>query len=167
MILRRCQRQDCRQSVTCLPGETLFHKFSLAKLRKWPGRCYDFTMDTADAAPSPTQRRVLVALKRRGEATADELSTTLEISPSAVRQHLSALRSAGLIAARKARGQPGRPADLYHTTERTEPLFVTPDSTLSIELLGHIEEEDPRTRGPNLRPTSTSTRRKRERGTGR
>ncbi len=100
-------------------------------------------MDTAGAAPSPTQRRVLVALKRHGEATADELSTTLEISPSAVRQHLSALRSAGLIAARKARGQPGRPADRYHATERTEPLFVTPDTTLSIELLGHIEEEDP------------------------
>ncbi len=84
-----------------------------------------------------------MALKRRGEATADELSTTLEISTSAVRQHLSALRSAGLIDARQARGLPGRPADRYHATERTDPLFVTPDSTLSIELLGHIEEEDP------------------------
>jgi DeoR family suf operon transcriptional repressor len=100
-------------------------------------------MDTPVAVPSPTQRRVLVALKRHGEATADELATTLEISPSAVRQHLSALRSAGLVDARKARGQPGRPADRYHATERTDPLFVTPDSTLSIELLGHIEEEDP------------------------
>lgn len=100
-------------------------------------------MDTPGVPLSPTRRRVLVALKRRGEATADELSTLLEISTSAVRQHLGALRSAGLIDARKERGQPGRPADRFHATDVTDALFVTPDSALSIELLGHIEEEDP------------------------
>ena len=100
-------------------------------------------MNSANVALSPTQRSVLVAVKRSGEATADELAAALEISSSAVRQHLSALRSAGFIAARQERGQPGRPADRYHATELTEPLFVTSDSDLSIELLGHIEEEDP------------------------
>ncbi len=100
-------------------------------------------MHTVDAAPSPPQRRVLTALKRRGEATADELATTLKISSSAVRQHLSALRSAGLVAARQERGQPGRPADRYRATELTEPLFVSTANSLSVELLGHIEEEDP------------------------
>lgn len=100
-------------------------------------------MDTADAALSDTQRRVLVAVKRQGEATADELAGTLGISASAVRQHLSVLRSAGLIAARQERGQPGRPADRYHATERTEPLFETTDGGFSIELLGDIEAEDP------------------------
>ncbi len=100
-------------------------------------------MDTADVAPSPTQRRVLRALKRRGEATADELATALGISSSAVRQHLSALRSAGLVAARQERGQPGRPADRYHATELTEPLFNTTATDLSIEILRHAEEEDP------------------------
>ena len=100
-------------------------------------------MDIASAAVSPTQRRVLIALKRRGEATAEELATSLEISSSAVRQHLGALRSAGFIAARQERGQAGRPADRYHATDLTEPLFVTTHADLSIELLGHIEEEDP------------------------
>lgn len=100
-------------------------------------------MSTVGVAPSATQRRVLVALKRRGEATADELATALDISSSAVRQHLSALRSAGFIEARQDRGNTGRPADRYHATVLAEPLFVTTDSTLSIELLGHIEEEDP------------------------
>ncbi len=99
-------------------------------------------MPTTDAALSPTQRRVLEALKRRGEATADELAVSLEISPSAVRQHLSALRSAGLIEARQERGQTGRPADRYHATVHTEPLFVTPDD-LSIELLELVEDEHP------------------------
>ncbi len=100
-------------------------------------------MDTADVAPSPTQRRVLGALKRCGEATADELAAALGTSASAVRQHLSALRSAGLVAARQERGQPGRPADRYHATELTEPLFNTTATDLSIEILRHVEEEDP------------------------
>ncbi|MCD9622825.1 helix-turn-helix transcriptional regulator [Rhabdothermincola salaria] len=100
-------------------------------------------MASTDGTPSPTQRRVLVALKRRGDATADELASALDISASAVRQHLSALRSAGLIAARPDRGHPGRPADRYHATELTESLFVGTQGSLSIELLEHVEEEDP------------------------
>lgn len=100
-------------------------------------------MDAVRIAPSPTQRRVLVALKRSDEATADELAATLQISSSAVRQHLGALRAAGLISARKDRGHPGRPADRYHVTEQAESLFGNDDDALSIELLGHIEAEDP------------------------
>ncbi len=99
-------------------------------------------MTTANAMLSPTQRRVIETLKRLGEATADELAAALEVSPSAVRQHLGALRSAGLIEARQDRGNTGRPADRYHATERTEPLFVTSDD-LSIELLELVGDEDP------------------------
>lgn len=100
-------------------------------------------MAIASADLSPTQRRVLLALKRQGEATANQLASTLEISSSAVRQHLSALRSAGFIAARQERGQTGRPADSYHATELTEPLFADTGGDLSIELLGHMDEEVP------------------------
>lgn len=100
-------------------------------------------MVAVSVTPSATQRRVLVALMRRGEATADELAADLDISSSAVRQHLSALRSAGFITARQARGQTGRPADRYHATGLAEPLFVTSGSDLSLQLLEHIEEEDP------------------------
>lgn len=99
-------------------------------------------MPVTDAAPSPPQRRVLEALKRQGEATADELAATLGVSSSAVRQHLGALRAAGLIEARRHAGPTGRPADRYHATERTEPLFVAPDD-LSIELLELVDDEQP------------------------
>lgn len=92
---------------------------------------------------SETQRRVLTAVKRRGEVTADELAEMLGISASAVRQHLGVLRSAGLVEAEKRRGQPGRPVDRYHATAQTEPLFETTDSDVSIELLADIEAEDP------------------------
>ncbi len=78
---------------------------------------YARLMAVTDAAPTPTQRRVLEALKRLGEATADELAVTLEVSSSAVRQHLGALRTAGLIDARQERGHAGRPADRYRATD--------------------------------------------------
>jgi predicted ArsR family transcriptional regulator len=99
-------------------------------------------MDTAGAKLSPTQRRVLATIKRREEATADELAEVLAISASAVRQHLSALRSAGFVEARQDRGHTGRPADRYHATAASEPLFAA-GSDLTTELLGYIEEEDP------------------------
>lgn len=93
-------------------------------------------------SPSPTQRRVLEALKRHGEATAEELATTLEISASAVRQHLVGLRAAGLIDARRERGQAGRPAERYRATTQTEPLFVTAED-VSVELLELVDDEQP------------------------
>jgi len=48
---------------------------------------------------SPAQRQVVVALKRRGEASAEELAEALGITPSGVRQHLATLRAAGVVAA--------------------------------------------------------------------
>jgi len=95
------------------------------------------------ALVSPAQHRVLEVLKRHGEATADELADALAISPGAARQHLSSLRSAGYVDARQERGQPGRPADRFRTTDKTEAMFAARAETLSIELLVHIEEEDP------------------------
>mgnify|MGYP001819763882 FL=1 len=100
-------------------------------------------MATPRAVLSAPQRSVLTALKRLGEATADELAAALQISPSAVRQHLGKLRSAGLVAARQERGRPGRPTDHYRATDLSEPLYATAESDLAIELLDHIREEDP------------------------
>ncbi len=100
-------------------------------------------MDTSVAELSPTQRSVLVALKRLGEATAEELATKLGISSSAVRQHLGVLRSAGVVATRQQHGQPGRPASSYHATERSESLFSASDTKFSIDILEQVEEEDP------------------------
>jgi DeoR family suf operon transcriptional repressor len=93
---------------------------------------------------SSAQRQVLIAVKRRGEASADDVAEMLGITASAVRQHLTTLRTGGLVACRQVRGRPGRPADLYHSTELGESLFAAPTtSDLSVELLGHIEDEDP------------------------
>ena len=92
---------------------------------------------------SPTQRHVLEVVKRHGEVTPDELAAALEISSSAVRQHLAALRTAGLVVSHKDHGSAGRPADRYQATTLAEPLFSAAADTLPIELLEHMEAEEP------------------------
>ncbi len=92
---------------------------------------------------SPTQRHVLEVLKRHGRITPDELAVALDISSSAVRQHLAALRTAGLVISRKDHGHAGRPAERYRATTLAEPLFATTADTLPIELLEHMEAEEP------------------------
>ncbi len=92
---------------------------------------------------SPTRRHVLEVLKRHGEVTPDELATALEISPSAVRQHLAALRTARLVVSRRDHGRAGRPADRFRATMLAEPLFATTSDALPIELLEHMEAEEP------------------------
>jgi len=91
---------------------------------------------------SPSQRRVLETLMRRGDATADELAKDLETTTSSARQHLSALRSAGLVAARPERGHTGRPADRYHPTPASEQVFNT-NSELAMHILDLVNDEDP------------------------
>lgn len=92
---------------------------------------------------SPTQRHVLEVLKRHGEVTPDELAIALKISSSAVRQHLAALRTAGLVVSHKDHGHAGRPAERYRATTLAEPLFANTDDRLAIELLEHMEAEEP------------------------
>src|SRR2546429_4523338 len=47
------------------------------------------------AGLSVSAREVVLALKKRGEARASEIAAALGITPSGVRQHLSALRADG------------------------------------------------------------------------
>lgn len=99
----------------------------------------------ATANLSSAQRQVLIAIKRRGEASAEDVADMLGITPSAVRQHLATLRTGGFVVSRHERGRPGRPADLYHSTELGESVFAGPTtSDLSVELLEIIEDEDPK-----------------------
>ena len=61
----------------------------------------------ARTAPSlPEGRRnVLYAVRRRGEATAEQVAESLAMTVSGARQHLSALVDAGLAEATETRGQ--------------------------------------------------------------
>jgi DeoR family transcriptional regulator, suf operon transcriptional repressor len=97
-------------------------------------------------AVSERQRDVLYALKRRGEATVDELAESLNMTSSGARQHLLALLAVGLVAVReepRPTGARGRPGHHYAPTAAAEDLFPKAYGELTNELLGYLEADDP------------------------
>jgi DeoR family suf operon transcriptional repressor len=94
-------------------------------------------------ALSSTRQAILLTIKRRGEARAEDLATALGITPSAVRQHLSSLVAEGLVSVREQRGGAGRPKFFYATTGAAEELFPKTYGDLTNELLDHLGVEEP------------------------
>jgi predicted ArsR family transcriptional regulator len=89
-----------------------------------------------------TRQRILEILKARGEATVDELSRVLELTPVTIRHHLEVLRSEGLIAPPQARrkGGPGRPQHVYRLAEEADEFFPKNYDHLAEALLTELEE---------------------------
>lgn len=69
-----------------------------------------------DRLPEGTKRGLLDLLVRQ-EQTAEQLAERLEVSPTAVRQHLATLAGLGLVERRKSGTRGGRPAYLYRLSE--------------------------------------------------
>ena len=90
-----------------------------------------------------TRRALLVALRKRGEARAEELAEELAITVSAVRQHLHGLAAADLVVHREERPGPGRPRHVYRLGGAAEALFPRAYGELTVELLDYIGDEDP------------------------
>jgi DeoR family transcriptional regulator, suf operon transcriptional repressor len=91
----------------------------------------------------PTRRALLVALRKRGEARAEELASELGITVGAVRQHLQGLAAADLVGHREERPGPGRPRHVYRLAPAAEALFPRAYGELTVELLDYIGDEDP------------------------
>ena len=91
----------------------------------------------------PTRRALLVALRKRGEARAEELADGLGITVGAVRQHLHGLAAADLVEHREERPGPGRPRHVYRLAPAAEALFPRAYGELTVELLDYIGDEDP------------------------
>jgi DeoR family transcriptional regulator, suf operon transcriptional repressor len=101
------------------------------------------------APPLPEGRRnVLYAVRRRGEATAEQVADTLGMTVSGARQHLSALVDAGLADAMESAeptGKRGRRTLLYCVTPEGDALFPKAYGELTNELLGFLDDEEPET----------------------
>ena len=104
------------------------------------------TKDPRVAPPLPEGRRaVLYALRRRGQATVEEIAQHLDMTVSGARQHLSALVDDGLAETTempRAAGQRGRPQLEYTVTDRADSLFPKAYGELTNELLGYVSESD-------------------------
>jgi DeoR family suf operon transcriptional repressor len=102
---------------------------------------------TAPALPEG-RRSVLYAVRRRGEATAEQVAEQLRITVSGARQHLSALVHDGLLDAREVTpdaARPGRRPLVYSVTARGDALFPKAYGELTNELLGYLASESPET----------------------
>jgi len=73
----------------------------------------------------PARQKILEYLKRRGQATVDELANHLDMAAVSVRHHLDLLISDNLVEATRVRRQPGagRPKRLYALTSHADALF--------------------------------------------
>lgn len=101
------------------------------------------------AAPTlPAGRRaVLYALRRRGEASAEQIAEQLDMTVSGARQHLSALIRDGLVeSAETETPEPrrGRRPLVYAATAAADALFPKAYGELTNELLGYLEGSDPK-----------------------
>jgi DeoR family suf operon transcriptional repressor len=90
-----------------------------------------------------TRRALIVTLRRRGEARAEDLADALGITVSAVRQHLQSLAAADLVVHRDERMGPGRPRRSYALGPAAEALFPKAYGELTVELLSYVDDEDP------------------------
>jgi predicted ArsR family transcriptional regulator len=97
-------------------------------------------------APLPTGRRaVLYAVRRRGEATAEQVAEQLDITVSGARQHLDALARDGLVESGELpspQGRRGRRTLVYSATAAADAYFPKAYGELTNELLGYVAETD-------------------------
>jgi DeoR family suf operon transcriptional repressor len=105
--------------------------------------------DTAAPAPAgelPAGRRaVLYAVRRRGEATSEQVAEQLGITVSGARQHLSALARDGLVDANESAettGKRGRRSLVYAATSQADAFFPKAYGELTNELLGYVADTD-------------------------
>jgi len=98
-------------------------------------------------ATLPTGRRsVLYAVRRRGEATAEQIAEQLGMTVSGARQHLSALTRDGLVEASELPApepRRGRRTLVYSVTPAADSLFPKAYGELTNELLGYVADADP------------------------
>ena len=95
------------------------------------------------SAMSSGRRALLAALKRAGEASAEELAGAVGVTVGAIRQHLGGLEAQGLVAHRDQRPGPGRPRRRYCLTPAAEALWPKRYGQLTNQLLGFVEQDNP------------------------
>jgi len=82
-----------------------------------------------------TRRALIERLKRRGPQEAQALGEHLGITAMAVRQHLYALETEGIVNASEAPRPLGRPVKLWALTPSAEPFFPDGHAELTLGLL--------------------------------
>ena len=102
--------------------------------------------ETATPTLPAGRRAVLYALRRRGEATAEQVADQLGMTVSGARQHLTALTRAGLVEAAEMPAtalRRGRRTLAYSATAAADDYFPKAYGELTNELLGYVADSNP------------------------
>lgn len=89
-----------------------------------------------------TRDDILYYIKLRGPASADQLAEQLGVTAVAIRQHLAALASQGMVDRHEApaSGARGRPLHLWHLLPAADTQFPDSHADLTLDLLSAIRE---------------------------
>jgi predicted ArsR family transcriptional regulator len=98
------------------------------------------TKSSDKSATVRTRRAILQLLKQEGYLDAVTLSSRLDITAMAVRQHLYALQDEHLVAYKEEQRSMGRPAKLWHLTSAADRLFPDGYAELTLSLIDSVKE---------------------------
>jgi predicted ArsR family transcriptional regulator len=101
-------------------------------------------MTSIGFTPESGAGKIVEYLQRNGEGTIKDFAALLEVSATAVREHLVHLQADGLVVARAERRGPGRPRLVYGLSEKAQSLFPKQyDRLISLLLRELISLEGP------------------------
>lgn len=89
---------------------------------------------------SSTKQDILQYLLKEGQATAQELAETLDVSPQAIRRHLKDLEAERLILHQAVQNGMGRPQHIYELSQEGRDRFPHRYDDFALSLLGTLTE---------------------------
>lgn len=87
-----------------------------------------------------TKQDILQHLLKQGQATAQELADTFEVTPQAIRRHLKDLETEGLIVHQQVQGGMGRPQHIYQLSRAGRERFPNRYSEFAVDFLDTLTE---------------------------
>lgn len=97
-------------------------------------------MAKIDQEQLSTREYILQLLKTKGALSTKDLTDELGITVMAVRRHIQSLERDNLITSKTIRQSMGRPTAVYTLTKQAEGFFPRKYHTLTLELLGELED---------------------------
>ena len=89
---------------------------------------------------SSTKQDILEHLLKQGQAIAQDLATSLDISPQAIRRHLKDLETEGLIVYQSLVSGTGRPQHIYQLSPKGRDRFPNQYDRFAISFLDTLVE---------------------------
>ena len=87
-----------------------------------------------------TRMEILELLRRRGRSSAETIANELDLTPNAIRQHLTNLERDGLVVSQPERSGRGRPSLLFALTERADAVFPKRYGQLATMVLQEVQD---------------------------